>query len=242
VLEDVGQAILRQFHRDVLLDQIGQREKTGQRAFQHADVRRDLAGDELQHAVGDLDAGVALAHALGLVLQNAEAQLVIGGMDVHDEAALQARRDAVVQFLHVDRRAVAGDDDLLAHLHQRVEGVEEFLLRGGLAGDELHVIDHQHVDGPEHLLEADRVLFAQRADEAVHELLGRQIQDVGLGEVRLKLPRDGVHQVRLAQAHAAIEEERVERDIVAFGDAARGGMGQFVGLADDEGLEGEVAG
>jgi hypothetical protein len=128
----------------------------------------------------------------------------------------------------------------LPMINQRVEGVEELLLGGGLAGDELHIIDHQHVDGAEHLLEADRVLFAQRADEAIHELLGRQINDVGLGEIRLKLPRDGVHQVRLAQAHAAVEEQRVERHVAAFGDAARGGLGQFVGLADDEVLEGEV--
>jgi hypothetical protein len=109
-----------------------------------------------------------------------------------------------------------------------------------LPGDELHVVDHQHVDGAEHLLEADRVLFAQRADEAVHELLGREVEDVGLGEIRLKLPRDGVHQVRLAEAHAAVEEQRVERDVAAFGHAARGGLGQFVGLADDEILEGEL--
>jgi hypothetical protein len=52
--------------------------------------------------------------------------------------------------------------------------------------------------------------------------------------------RDGVHQVRLAQADAAIEEQRVEGDRPAFGHAARGGMGQLVRLADDEAVEGEA--
>jgi hypothetical protein len=74
---------------------------------------------------------VTLAHALGLVLQDAEAQLVVGGVDVHDEAALQAGGDATIKLFHVHGRAVPGDDDLFAHFNQRVEGVEEFLLGGG---------------------------------------------------------------------------------------------------------------
>ncbi len=49
-----------------------------------------------------------------------------------------------------------------------------------------------------------------------------------------------MHQVGLAQADTAIEEQRVEGDRAAFGNPARGGMGQLVGLADDEAVEGEA--
>ena len=49
-----------------------------------------------------------------------------------------------------------------------------------------------------------------------------------------------MHQVGLAQADAAIKEQRVEGDRAAFGHAAGGGMGQFVGLADDEAVKGEA--
>ena len=59
------------------------------------------------------------------------------------------------------------------------------------------------------------------------------------------MPGDRVHQMGLAEADAAIEEKRVERHRLfradaGFGDPPGGGMGQFVGLADDEILEGEA--
>jgi hypothetical protein len=96
-------------------------------------------------------------------------------------------------------------------------------------------------DGAELGLELHGVVRAQRRDEAVHELLGRHVGD---GEVRGLLaqrPGDGVHQVRLAQPHAAIEEERVEAGLRrALRHAAGAGMGELVGLADDEGVEGEA--
>ena len=62
-----------------------------------------------------------------------------------------------------------------------------------------------------------------------------------LGIALADRPGDGVHQVGLAQADAAIEEQRVEaRAGRAFRHAAGAGMGEFVRLADDEGVEGEA--
>ena len=111
-----------------------------------------------------------------------------------------------------------------------------------LAGDELHVVDHQHVDRAEHLLEALHVLDAQRRDEAVHELLGGEVDDAGVGVGLPHLPGDRLHEVGLAEADAAVEEQRVEGDRAALGhalgDAARGGVGELVRLADDEVVEG----
>jgi hypothetical protein len=42
--------------------------------------------------------------------------------------------------------------------------------------DELDIVDHEHVDRAEELLEVDHPLFAQGGDEAVHELLGREVE------------------------------------------------------------------
>ena len=86
-------------------------------------------------------------------------------------------------------RAVGRDDDLLVLVDERVEGVEEFLLRRVLAGDELNVVDHQHVDRPEKLLEAHHVLVAQGLHEAVHELLGRQVDDLEVRRRCAEAPR-----------------------------------------------------
>ena len=51
---------------------------------------------------------------------------------------------------------------------------------------------------------------------------------------------DRMHQVGLPQADAAVEKQRVVRAGGRLGDRARGGVGELVGRADDEGLEGEA--
>ena len=51
-------------------------------------------------------------------------------------------------------RHVGGDDHLAACVDQRIEGVAEFLLHG-LALQELEIVDQQHVDRLELVLEGD---------------------------------------------------------------------------------------
>src|SRR5208282_1006306 len=49
---------------------------------------------------------------------------------------------------------------------------------------------------------------------------------------------DGMHQVRLAHAHAAIKEKRVVGFGGLLGDGAGSGVRKFIGLADYEAVEG----
>ena len=90
---------------------------------------------------------------LGLCLKDTEPQLVVGRMNVRHHAPSETRTKALFEALEVGRRLVSRHDHLAAVLDQRVEGVKELLLRRILAADELNVVDHQHVDGPELLLE-----------------------------------------------------------------------------------------
>ncbi len=83
-------------------------------------------------------------------------------------------------------------------------------------------------------------LEAQRVDQLVQEALGREIQHARVGVAAQDLVRDRVHQVRLAETDAAVEEERVVGAGGRFGHGARRGVGELVGGADDEGLEGEA--
>ncbi len=161
-------------------------------------------------------------------------------MQVDDKTALQAALDAVFQILDLSRRAVSGNDDLLVLVDQRVERVEEFFLGAVLAGDELHVVDHQHVDRAEQLLEAHDLAFAKRLHEAVHELLGREVKHPKLGVPGLKLVRDGVHQMGLAQPDTTIKEQRVERDRPTFCHAPGSGMGKLVRFAHDKAVKRET--
>ena len=100
----------------------------------------------------------------------------------------------------------------------RVEGVKELLLGPLALGNELDVVDEQHVDAPISVPKVLHLLLADGVDEVVGELLAGRIQDPLAGELGCDRVADGVHQVGLAQADAAVQEERVVGMAGAFGD------------------------
>src|SRR3546814_8151267 len=65
---------------------------------------------------------------------------------------------------------VCSSDLLLLGLEQRIEGMEEFFLRGVLAGEELDVVDEQRVDRAEAQLELVHALGAQGLDHRTDEI------------------------------------------------------------------------
>jgi hypothetical protein len=81
------------------------------------------------------------------------------------------------------------------------------------------------------------VSFPQGRDEAEHELLGRHQHDLRARPVAPIFVADGVQQVGLAAPGAAMDEERVEGDIVRAGERAGGVEGNLIGLADHERIE-----
>jgi len=82
----------------------------------------------------------------------------------------------------------------------------------------MDVIDQQHIDIAELVAEADHLVVAQRVDHLVGELLAGDIADGRLREALLDLVPDGLHQVGLAHADAAIQEQRVVGFRRPFGD------------------------
>src|SRR5216110_823410 len=100
------------------------------------------------------------------------------------------------------------EGDLFSRLVEVVEGMEEFLLRPLLSGDELNIIDQQEIDRPVACTEVGRVVVADRIDELVGETLRREIGDHHAGEQAATLVTDRVEQVRLAEADTAIDEQR----------------------------------
>ena len=69
-------------------------------------------------------------------------------------AAGEARTDALIHGFELDRGAVGGDDDLPGAIDQRIHRVAKFLL-DLLAVQELHIINHEEIDGPERFLEGE---------------------------------------------------------------------------------------
>ena len=125
-------------------------------------------------------------------------------------------------------------DDLLAVLVDRVERVEELFLGPLLVGDELDVVDEEQVDPPVAGPELVDLALLDRGDELVGELLARRVDDPLARELGDHLVADGVHQVGLAEADAAVQEERVVGVAGALGDRQARGVGEAVGRPDDE--------
>ena len=134
--------------------------------------------------------------------------------------------------------AVAGDDDLLLGLEEVVEGVEELLLDALLAGEELHIVHQQDVHVAVTLPELRQGVLLDGVDVFVGEFFRGEVGDLGLGVALEDAVPDGVHQVGLAEAGGAVEEEGVVGLRGRLGDGKGGGMGELVILADDEVLEG----
>ena len=112
-----------------------------ERAFELTHIGADVGRDKERDIGGD----VGLL-GLGLALQDGDLGFEIGWLDVGDEAPLEAAAQTVFEVAELLGRPVAGKHDLLHFAVERVEGVEEFFLRLFLGGEELDVVDEQHVD------------------------------------------------------------------------------------------------
>ena len=176
--------------------------------------------------------------SLGLLLQDGQAHFDIRRLQVGDQAPLEAGDQPLLEVLDFAGRAVAGQHDLLVRLVQRVEGVEELLLNALLAGEELDVVNQQHVGLAVFLAEPDELVVLNAVDVFVGEFLRGNVGDARALLVADDVLADGVQQMRLAQADAAVEEQRVVGLAGRLGDGQGGGVGKVVVVADDEGVEG----
>ncbi len=141
------------------------------------------------------------------------------------------------------------EHDLLVRVVERVEGVEELVLRAVLVRQELDVVDEQDVGrGPVaraellHRAAAGRALLVHhRADEVGDELLAGDEADRPVGVLAMDLVPDRLQEVGLAETDAAVDEERVPARGRRLGDDAGRGVRELVGRADDELVEGVAA-
>ena len=118
--------------------------------------------------------------------------------------------------------------------------MEELFLGALLAGDELDVVHQQHVRRAVGLPELVGAARLDGGDELVGEGLAVHIDDVELRVVLLNFGGDGGEQVGLAQARLPVDEQRVIGPRGIGGHRLGRRVGELVGGAFDEVLEGEV--
>ena len=129
---------------------------------------------------------------------------------------------------------------MLFGLVERVERVEEFLLRGVFAGDELDVVHQQNVGLAVLFVKLAHGALANRVDELVGELVALDVQRAHLRVRLLDVVADGVQQVGLAEARVPVDEERVVGAGGVRGDGQRSGVSKFVRRAHDVCVEGQL--
>ena len=177
---------------------------------------------------------------LRLADQDRDAGLELRRLDGHGQSPAEARLEPLLEAIDLSRVAITGQDDLVLALEQGVEGVEELLLRVLLAGEELDIVDQQRVQRAVGGLEVVDPIVLQRPHHVAHEALR-----VYVGHARFLVAfgdevADRVHEVRFAEADAAVDEQRVVGAARIARDLQRRRLGKVVALAFDEAVEGEI--
>ena len=179
-------------------------------AFKLAPALGQALGEEGEDGVGDGEPARLGTRLLRALRQDLVAELVVHDADLGHEAPAKPRPHAHVELVELGRRPVRRHHDLPSSVDQRVQRMAELLLDGRPL-QELHVVDQQNVDLAQLVLEGESIARPQGLHEARHEPLGGEIEDLRLGLPLLHVPGNRVQQMGLAQADAAVNEERVEQ-------------------------------
>ena len=191
--------------------------------LQQTHVRRDIFGDEGADIVRQLE-----AERDGFVLDDRHARLKVGRLNIRDQAPFEPRFQTILQTQHLIGRPVGGQNDLVVVLIEVIEGMEEFLLRRFLAGDKLDIVDEEQIGVAVFIAEFVVPALLQGGNQLVRKLIALDIDDVVAGMIFMHDARDGVEQMRLAEAGRAVDKKRVVgfRGIVGHGDG--GGVREAV--------------
>ena len=204
-------------------------------ALEKTDIGGDVFRDERAHIVRQFK-----TERDGFIFDNRHARLIVGRLNVRDQAPLEPRFQTVFQPEHLIGRPVGGQDDLVVVLIEVIERMEKFLLRGFLAGDKLDIVDEEQVRIAVFVAELVVAAFLQGGDQLVGKLIALDIDDVVAGMIFMNDARDRVEQVCLAEAGRTVDEKRVIRLRRIVGDGDGCGVRKAVGRADNKIIEREL--
>ena len=232
---DAGKHVARGIHGDASAVDEAVCAELFDHALKLADIALDVFAEEAENVIGEVD-----VQKLSLSLQNSDAKLGFGRLDVNDETAFKAALDTLLEVLNVLGRTVRGENDLFACVVKGVERVEKLLLRRNLARDELNIVDQEHIGVAVFFLEFRSGLLFDGADEFVGEILALDQNDVEVGLIALDFVCDRLHQVRFSKSAGAVQEKRIVLlcGIVSNGNGSR--VCELVGATDDEVIKGVV--
>ncbi len=143
----------------------------------------------------------------------------------------------MLEVRDLGRRPIAREHDLFMPVEEGVERVEKFLLRALFAAEELNVVDQQQIGLPVAFAKFDQVIVLDGVDEFVDEKFARKVHHLRVFLFHPDVLPDRLHQVRLAESHPAVNEERVVSARGRLRDRETGGVRDLVIRADHERFE-----
>ena len=168
-------------------------------------------------------AGNSTPSRLAMLRHDPQPRGVIGRLDAADHAAGQPGDQFGHEVAQFGRRPIGGEDQLPAVAQQRVDRVHQLDLGRPLAGQELQVVEDQHVHAAILAAKDRQAAAPQGFEELAGELLGGEI-DGRRAAARLPLGRpDPFQEMRLADARGTVDEQRRDLPRVA-GDHFGGNM------------------
>src|SRR5690242_4859361 len=168
---EIAQSLAGKLRRYRRLADRSERRETGEASFEFAHVRRDVLRDVKRDLGRQME-----VFECRLLLHDRDAGLEVRRCDIGDETRLEAIAQALFKSRNIARNLIRSQHDLVALRVERVESMKELLLGALAAGQELDVVKNQGVDAAEFFLELAHPVASQRADELVHENLGRHEQ------------------------------------------------------------------
>ena len=166
--------------------------------------------------------------------QNRHARFDVRRLQLGGQAPFEARNEPMLEVGDFRRRPIAREHDLFMPVEESVEGVEKFFLRTFFAAEELDVVDQKQIGLAITFPEFDQVVVLDRVDELVDEQLAREIHHFGVLLFRPDVLADRLHQMRLAQSDAAVNEKRVVGLRRRLRDGETGGVRDLVVRPDHE--------
>ncbi len=231
-LQNVLEQMLDHFLGECFTAQRRERRDAHERAFKATDIATDAVGEEFEDFVRQLD-----LHPSRFLAQNRQPRFDGRWLKLGGQSPFEPRDQAVLEVRDFRRRAIARQHDLFVPVKESVEGVKKLLLRAFFAAKELNVVNAKQIGLTIALAKLDQIIVLNGVDELVDEQFARKIDHFGVFLFREHVLTDRLHQVRLAEANAAVNKKRIVGAGWCLSDGETGRVRNFIVRPDYEGFE-----
>ena len=142
-------------------------------------------------------------------LENLDARLVWWPINSRHQTTVESTYQALFKVRNFRRRSIRTQHNLPTTLVQGIECVKEFFLRLFVLGEEVNVIDHQHVHIPKPVSKLHHSSRADRFVEHIHERAAGDVNNSSGWVAPQHLLTHSLEQVSLSHPNATMHKEWV---------------------------------